>query len=126
MTHWKLVEKEDKEESSHYLADSIYGEIVQERRPNVKWLDQFDSYHRIAEWYSASWTVRAVASLHRNGRIEGVKSPGTRGLRKDSPKEFWDAVFEREKEILKNILRLMGAEELPQSKVSCPEEGDAP
>ncbi len=111
---WVPLPDGPEESGPYYFARNIDQELAQEPNPDTQWMDQFDPIEQ-GTWasgrFSDSWALCAKVTLHDGDQSKTIKSPGTRGIRRDSSEEYRDTVFEHEKEILKTILRLMGAEE---------------
>jgi len=92
---------------------------------DISWLQQYDinskdseerkhalqDKKRLEAYYNNEWHfvgVQAVAEIRINGISQTISSGGLWGIESDSSDEYFDEIFEEEKEQLKDVLLQLG------------------
>ena len=77
---------------------------------DISYLQQYDK-KRLEAYYNNEWHfvgIQAVAEIRIDGLLQTINSGGLWGIESDSSDEYFDEVFEEEKEQLKDVLLQLG------------------
>ena len=96
----------DDDEDISYLQQYDINSKNPDERQNAK-----QDKKRLEAYYNNEWHfvgVQAVAEIRINGLLQTISSGGLWGIESDSSDEYFDEIFEEEKEQLKDVLLQLG------------------